>query len=59
MVTRRKFLATNVAAAALSTLGIHRPLLADAAKQDQRAKEDRRDRTGISGMTGPITLPET
>ena len=39
-MTRRKFLATNVAAAALSTLGIHRPLLADAAKQDQHAKEE-------------------
>ncbi len=39
-MTRRKFLATNVAAAALSTLEFHRPLLADAAKQDQPAKEE-------------------
>ena len=40
MVTRRKFLATNVAAAALSTLGIHRPLLADSGAQDRGTEEE-------------------
>lgn len=35
MVTRRKFLVTNMAAAAFSALGIHRPMLAEAGDQDR------------------------
>ena len=40
MVTRRKFLTTNMTAAALSTLGIPRPMLAEAAKVDRIAENE-------------------
>ncbi|MES2221748.1 MAG: acetylxylan esterase, partial [Acidobacteriota bacterium] len=40
MVTRRKFLATNLTAAALSTLGIHRPGLAEVETESQPGDEE-------------------
>jgi cephalosporin-C deacetylase-like acetyl esterase len=40
MVTRRKFLTTNMTAAALSTLGLHPPMLADAGTEDRFAERE-------------------